>query len=51
MMYVFYMLQIKSKVPHKLNKEEWESQTVKELQKELKKVNTSTHLVVKVKRF
>ncbi|KAH3886113.1 hypothetical protein DPMN_010114 [Dreissena polymorpha] len=31
------MEEIKSKVPHKLNKEEWESQAVKDLQKQLKK--------------
>ncbi|KAL4224634.1 Kinesin-like protein kif27 [Mactra antiquata] len=31
------MEEIKSKVPHRLSKEEWESQTVKDLQKELKK--------------
>ncbi|XP_045174185.2 kinesin-like protein KIF27 isoform X3 [Mercenaria mercenaria] len=30
-------VEIKCKVPQKLNKEEWESQTVKDLQKELKK--------------
>ena len=32
------MFQIKNKVPGTLNKQDWESQTIKDLQKELKKV-------------
>jgi len=35
------VFQLRSKVSHRVSKEEWESQTVRDLQKQLKKVHKS----------
>jgi len=45
------VFQLRSKVSHRVSKEEWESQTVRDLQKQLKKVHEAHSTIVNLRDY